>query len=77
MLKSELQAAASWAGLLCVYSFNGFQDCMLSNFYDNDFPIWYIPSVIFGGARSPQCGEGGGGRLPRNSLGRSINGISN
>ena len=30
-----------------------FQNC-------NEFPIWYIPSVIFGGARRPQCVHWGG-----------------
>ena len=49
MLESGLQAAAaSWASLLCVYMVAmAFQNCMLSIYFTNEFPIWYIPLVIF------------------------------
>ena len=53
MLELGLQAAASWASLLCVYSFNGFKDCMLSISNGNDFSIWFCWSFLEGKAPSP------------------------
>ena len=68
MLESGLQAAVSWDSLLCVYmvamAISELYAKYLFFFFCHRVSDWYIPSVIFGGARPPQCVHWGGGRLP-------------
>ena len=65
-LESGLQAAVSWASLLCVYMYMvamAISELYAKYFFAIEFPIGsYIPSVIFGGARPPNAYIGG--RLP-------------